>query len=505
MQRINAALNRYNMYILMRVYLGVLILAAAGLSVLDALPYDPSLLIGGSLYLAAMCLTSNWIFASLFRADTSVDSPLITALILTLIVGPHTLLAHWVVSGSIAIIAMASKYLLAWHAKHIFNPAALAVVISAILFSQGASWWIGTPLLLPLVLLGGLLIAHKIQRKRLVTVFVGAFLLFTVVDAIIQGTTAILPAVLENVLVSSPLFFFAFVILVEPATSPKAVRLQTYYGIGVAVLVVILQNVGIGYAFLLSLLAGNLLTRIFEPSQRYKLALTNTREEAEDTRSFIFRKPQGFDFQPGQFMVWALPHKHTDDRGNRRWLTLSSSPTEEEIMITTRFAQSSSSFKQALQTLKSGDTMTATGPDGEFTLPEDSGQPLVWVAGGIGITPFRSMAKYLYDIGEKRNITLFYGNRVADDIAFKEELDEWAPTIGLQPVYTLTDSAPQDWQYEQGFIDADMIKRHAPEYQEAMFYLSGPQAMVEAFEKMLRKAGVARDQIQTDYFPGYDD
>lgn len=502
----NAVLNRYSMYLIVRAYLGVLIVAAAGLSFLGLLPYDPLNLIGVSLYLIAVALASNWVLARLFRADASLDSPIITALILTLIISPHAILSQWVVAGAIAAIAMASKYVLAWHAKHIFNPAAFAVVVGAIALNQGASWWVGNELLLPLVLVGGAVVMQKIHRWRLLGAFLGTFLVFTAVAFILGGNIVNLPDAASSLVLASPLFFFGFVLLPEPATSPEKLHPQMYYGISVAVLIVILQyGVGIGYGFELALLGGNVLARLLEPSRRYKLTLHSTQKEADDTYSFWFRKPHGFDFRPGQFMVWTLPHRRPDNRGNRRWFTLASSPTENSLMIAMRFSDSSSSFKRALGKLEAGDALTATGPGGGFTLPEDPEQPLIWITGGIGITPFRSMVQYLYDSGEQRSITLFYGNGSPDEIAFKTLLDEKAEAIGMDTVYTLTGETPSDWSHEHGLIDADMIKRHAPNYYAALFYLSGPQPMVEAFETTLRDMGIKRENIVTDYFPGYED
>jgi ferredoxin-NADP reductase/Na+-translocating ferredoxin:NAD+ oxidoreductase RnfD subunit len=509
MRAINALLNRFNMYLVVRAYLGALVLLAIGLSWLNILPYQVLNIIGMHVYLVAVCIGANWVLARFFRAETSLDSSLITALILTLILGPLSLAEHWFYLGALAVIAMASKYLLAWHGKHLFNPAAVAVVAASVVFNQGASWWVGTPLLLALIVIGGALLIQKIQRWRLVLIFIGAYMLFILAAGVWMGTVSEFSTagrIFTLSLTSSPLLFFTFVMLVEPATSPRKKWPQIYFAVGTAALVVVFQYwLGITYAFTLALLVGNVAARLMEPSRRYKLTLDSTIGETEDTMSFRFKKPKDFQYAPGQFMVWSLPHRHPDLRGTRRWFTLSSSPTESELMITMRFSDESSSFKQAIRRMEPGDHMTANGPGGEFTLPEDPDQPLIWLAGGIGITPFRSMAKHLYDTGETRDITLFYGNPSVESIVFKDLFDSVAPTIGLKPVYALTDQTPEGDQYESGIIDADMIKRHAPSYAQAMFFLSGPQPMVESMETMLRGLGIKRDRITTDYFPGYGD
>jgi ferredoxin-NADP reductase len=206
----------------------------------------------------------------------------------------------------------------------------------------------------------------------------------------------------------------------------------------------------------------------------------------------------------GQFFEWTLPHAHPDSRGIRRFFTIASSPTEPLIMLCTRITNQPSTFKAALNQLKAGDTITAGHLEGDFTLPRDVKKKLVFIAGGIGITPFRSMIKYLVDKNEKRDIVLFYSNRTESDIAFRELFDE-AKKIGLITIYTITDNVPTDWQGKAGFIDQIMIQAEVADYKERIFYISGPEPMVESFEKMIAAMGVADKAIKRDFFPGYTD
>ena len=142
---------------------------------------------------------------------------------------------------------------------------------------------------------------------------------------------------------------------------------------------------------------------------------------------------------------------------------------------------------------------------GEFVLPTDRRAKLVFMAGGIGITPFRSMIKHLLDRDEKRPIAVLYSNRTAPEIVYRDVLEEARRRLGIETVYTLTDAkgVPPDWQGETGRVDAEMIAKTVPDYRERMFYLSGPRSLVVGFEEVLRKIGIPKSRIKTDFFPGF--
>lgn len=226
-------------------------------------------------------------------------------------------------------------------------------------------------------------------------------------------------------------------------------------------------------------------------------------QETSECHIFAFKPEDKFDFQPGQFLRWNLPHSDADERGVKRFFTISSSPTEGEVWIATRInAEKSSTFKKALLKLNPGDVLFAEGPKGDFVLPQPL-VPMVFIAGGIGITPFRSMLKYLWDSKKTIDITLLYSNRTAEDIPFKSLIDAFDAGSVLKVVYTITDNIPPDWQGETGFIDAEMIKRYVPDYDKRLIYISGPEPMVQSFETMFAGMGLTGENIRTDYFPGY--
>ena len=210
-------------------------------------------------------------------------------------------------------------------------------------------------------------------------------------------------------------------------------------------------------------------------------------------------------FEPGQYLEWTLAHKNKDDRGMRRYFTIASSPTEENYVAGIKFYEKSSSFKRTMVDMNIGDKIVAGQLDGDFTLPKNKNKKLVFIAGGIGITPFRSMAKYLIDTNEKRDIIIFNSNKTASDIVYQDIFYQAELRLGIKVVNTLTDlnSVPNDWRGETGFVNEEMILRYAPDFKQRTFYISGPPMMVSMFKEALKKMGVSRLHIKTDFFPGF--
>lgn len=175
------------------------------------------------------------------------------------------------------------------------------------------------------------------------------------------------------------------------------------------------------------------------------------------------------------------------------------------LRIGAKFYPESSTFKKKLISMQPGDQIIAGQLAGDFVLPQDKLQKLVFIAGGIGITPFRSMIKYLLDIEEKRNIILLYSSKLAHEFVYKGLFDKSYQKIGTNTVYVLTDmrNVPSDWQGRVGYIDDKAIKKEIPDYKERIFYLSGPHLMVDAFAITLKRMGIPGNKIKLDFFPGY--
>jgi ferredoxin-NADP reductase/Na+-translocating ferredoxin:NAD+ oxidoreductase RnfD subunit len=500
---VDRMLNRVTMYRLVVYYLMFLIGVATILSFGGALAYDPYAILFDVGFLIAVCWVSNRLLAWVFGASPATDSTYITALILALIITPIEGYGDLWFLGAAGALAMASKYLLTIGRKHLFNPAAAAVAITYLLANQSASWWVGNPLLLPFVLVGGLLIVRKIRRGAMVATFLATASAATLVLSLAAGESPL--STLWRTLLYAPLFFFAFVFITEPLTTPPTRFWQLIYGALVGLLSAPQVHVGSFYVTPeLAILAGNLLAYLVSPKAKLVLRLKEKIQLAPDIYDFVFQPAERLAFAPGQYMEWTLGHREPDNRGNRRYYTLASAPTESEIRIGVKFYQNSSSYKQAMLAMQRGSEIVAGQLAGDFTLPADAQQQCVLIAGGVGVTPFRSMVKSMLDRGERRPITLLYSGRTPRDIIYQDVFNRARSELGLKAVYTVTDDhkLPASWKGRVGRITPQMIQAEVPDYQRCIFYLSGPPAMVDSFKESLRALRVRNSQIRTDLFSG---
>lgn len=220
--------------------------------------------------------------------------------------------------------------------------------------------------------------------------------------------------------------------------------------------------------------------------------------EAPDIFTFHFKPEKSLSYIAGQFIELTLPHDSPDDRGINRWFTLTSIESDDTISITTKLAEQSSSFKRHIQSLKPGDEVHISEPMGDFVLPRSESIPLVFVAGGMGITPFASMFKYLAARNETRDIRFLYAVSTEDDIIFQEVFD--AAHIHA----TIVVSKPSDaWGSERGHLSADHVLKLAEPKQNSLIYLAGPEPMVEELQKDLLASNIPSTNIVTDFFHGY--
>lgn len=231
-----------------------------------------------------------------------------------------------------------------------------------------------------------------------------------------------------------------------------------------------------------------------------KMKFVKSQPDNYNVRTFWFEPETKLDYIAGQFIELYLPHEKADDRGIKRWFTLSSSPTDELISISTKFAgDKASSFKKHLFQLKPGDALKFVEPMGDFVLPKDKSIPLVFVAGGMGLTPFHSIVKYLTDVKEQRQIKVLLAFNQAKDVLFEDLFLKYGSEL------TILISNPDDtWQGETGHLTAERILSFIGENAEkSRIYVSGPEPMVESLEADLLKNGVNKNQLVLDFFPGY--
>lgn len=486
---------------------GLLLLAACAviLGFFGVVPYTGWLLILWALASVVVCMGVNAVCARILRVHSNPESMLITALILFFLIEPGT---SWYDAGMFAlacVLAIASKYFLApYRSRHIFNPAAFGVFLLGVWGNQSVTWWVGSTILFIPALLIGLAIIRKLRRFEMFFACIGACLAASAYFA--WRVSIPIPDMLMQTFVSGPLIFFGAVMLTEPFTTPPTRVLRFVYGVLVGVLYAAPLHVGPIFSTPeLALLIGNVASFAWGSRSRISLRLIERKKLAAGLYEFSFLPDRAVQYAPGQYMEWTLPHASADRRGIRRFFTIASAPSEEHVKLGVRIGQKPSSFKKALVQLPEESVLTACNVAGDFTLPRDANHKLVFIAGGIGVTPFRSMIQHCLATSDRRDIVLFYACATDTDFAYLEIFEKAKEVMGLKLVQVVTDPAKagEGWQGRKGFIDDAMLKEEAPDWQERVFYLSGPNVMVDRYKKLLREMGVPRRRIKTDYFPGF--
>jgi ferredoxin-NADP reductase len=235
-----------------------------------------------------------------------------------------------------------------------------------------------------------------------------------------------------------------------------------------------------------------------------KARIKEKRDVAKGTLMVVFDLlGEEVDFRPGQyFWVTLLDPPYDDEKGPKRHITVVTSPTERGVLgLATRIRDSA--FKRSLVELSEGAEVEVEQPKGSFVLPEETDRLYVFIAGGIGITVFRSMLRYIADKGLPHRVTLVYSNRDRESTAFYDELRELeAANPNLDVVITMTEDP--GWEGETRRIDADMLRDHLGEELDSYTYLvAGPPAMVDGVAEALQGAGIPEDQVRPARFSGY--
>ena len=230
--------------------------------------------------------------------------------------------------------------------------------------------------------------------------------------------------------------------------------------------------------------------------------IVNKKVVAEGTLQVTFALSEPVSFKSGQYVfVRLLKLLYPDDRGGRRQFSINNPPSQSSILtITTRLSESG--FKKTLNELPIGSEVELGPIAGVFTLPQDMSKPLVFMAGGIGITPFLSMLEYIKGQNLSYKITLVYSNRNQASSAYLPHLQELAKSLpNYKLILTMTDD--NNWQGERRKIDAGFITEYFPNFNDYGYMAVGPPGFVEAAEKSLIEAGVVQENIKTENFSGY--
>ena len=220
-------------------------------------------------------------------------------------------------------------------------------------------------------------------------------------------------------------------------------------------------------------------------------------QRTHDTKSFVFPRPPGFDYQAGQ---WMYVNIKIDNTIKMHHFTIASSPTEDYLMFTKKIT--AHPYSQALDKMQGGEWFRLWGPYGDFTFSGESPK-LGFLSGGIGITPLRSMLRYIVDKKLPTDVRMLYANKTEADIVFRDELEEMQkadPNIKVMNVI----SREESWTGLKGHIDEAMIREQIPDYADRVFYICGPPKMNQALLLALKKLQLPDRQVKVEHFTGYD-
>ncbi|MBS4753918.1 hypothetical protein KG112_13985 [Nocardioides sp. zg-ZUI104] len=513
--RLDAALLRLSIYRVVSIVLTALAVVAVVLTATGTLGdgvFGPDAMLVSAVVLVGGTVAVSTVLARLFGTRAQWESGVITGLLLWFLYWPTTDAAELGWLAGAAVLAAASKFLLARHGRHVFNPAAAGVVLLALIawaLGQPASapyttWWVASEPLVGWVLVGALVVLWRLRRWAHSVVFVvlgGALTVLTQLDAGLSGGEA-----LRFALISTPLVFFAGFMLTEPLTLAPRRRQQVLAAVVAAVVFTlpltvaatgyVLHLTPVGGPYEIALLAANLVA--FLSGQRgSRLTLVQRRELGDDTVELAFRPARGLRFTPGQYLELDLAPSGalTDSRGLRRMLSISS-PPGELVTVAVRVPARPSRFKQVLQALEPGAVVRACAVGGDFVLPHST-DPVALVAGGIGVTPYLSQLRTPGAL-EDRDVVLVYGTRVGAvaELPYGAELiDLGVPVVVVSPQRP-TD-LPAHWRHVASeLLDAAALHAAVPDLDARRVHLSGPPAMVDALRARLSRA-------RTDHFAGY--
>ena len=486
MKKLRQLLDATTMYRVVLYALAYLVTLALILRALDIVTYSSLGTMTTTLaVLLATCGTANVILAKVFKVAANHESSLITALILFFVLGAPTNSAEWIGIAFAALAAIASKYIITWRSAHIFNPAALGVTVVSLMGIGNGAWWIADRSLFIPMLIVGFVVLMKLRHFQLFFSFLIPALAIIVLKTI-EGST--LTSTLVTALTLYPLLFLGAIMLTEPSTMPVTKYKRVVFGLIVGVVFAINADFGfIATSPHLALIVGNVFALLVTVRASTHLKLVEKLQLTPTTYKYSFKPFRPMSYIAGQYMEFTVANVNFDSRGNRRTFTIASPPHDGLISIGVKFYDKGSQFKNKLSSLRVGDLIIGNHVAGDFTLPKDTTTPVVFIAGGIGITPFISMIEDVINKKSTQAIDLYYFVADKNEIAFKKTLKS-AKDKGIN-IHLRVGSGER-------LTEAD-IKDH----KSSIFYISGPPGLVGAYKTLLQKSKITK--IRTDLFTGY--
>lgn len=500
MTALDRLLARVTMYRLLIVVLGVLglwAIIAAAVGWLDPGIFGVPAMLLTLVVILGVSIAANAAFGRLAGASPHLDSAIITGLLLWFLYWPSTdpRTLGWL--SLVAVLAQASKYVIAVRRRHVVNPAAAGVVLTMLLgWAAGAdtmpytTWWAASEILLPVALIGALVVLRRTARFDLAAIFLLVATPLTVWGLTAFGTD--LGTAVRQAFSAYPLVFFAGFMLSEPLTlPPRRIQRWVLAAIAGALFALPLWSFAAFGSFTpigpfestyeLTLIVTGVLAFAVGQRGRIGLTLVGRRAMGSGVYEYRFEADRPLRFRPGQYLELHLPHAGTDSRGARRALSIAS-PPGGEVCVAIREPEDASSFKQALAASSPGARVVATGVSGDFLLPRDPRAKVLLIASGIGITPFMSQ---LRAGAADRDIRLIHHVRAGEVQPYAEEI------AALDLDARVVDGHLPGWDEIAGLV---------PDLAEREVYLSGSPAAVDSMRRALR--GRVR-RLRTDRFLGY--
>jgi ferredoxin-NADP reductase len=489
----------WSMYRVVTSVLVVIIVSAAALSAVGLVGFSP----GGILVTAAVAIVGTVVGSAIGRVIVKnplhLESSVISGLLIASIVPPTLEPIDIIGATSAGLLAGISKFLIAPGGRHILNPAATGVSIAVLFGLTFSFWWVATPPLAPLIIVGGLLVAYRAGVMTTVGVFVAVAFIALGARLLLSGEPV--DATVWLMVTSYPVLFLGLFMLTEPLTLP-AKQWQHYVVATVVALGVALPfSLPLGGNFTLysspelALVAGNLVAWGLVQASRVRRATSFTMDKAtslsDDVTEFTVKLHKPLHLEPGQWVEVHLPHARSDTRGSRRVFSVSSDVSEATgpaptLRFATRQSTPGSTFKEVLFSSDEGQAGRITQVGGEFTPPTDE-KPIVCVAGGIGITPFASWIRSLQPTPDTPlNVWLV--------VVVKRPGELLYPELGYLPGVTLLAA---DHLGQLGQLVGDV---GAP-LSECTVWVSGSPGFVTSAQSTLR--GLGANHIHTDRFIGY--
>lgn len=490
----DAQLSRVTMYRLVTICLSVLLGVSGVLALSGYFAFSVGELVLSAMLLMGSVFGVSKLLGKVFGVAMHGESSVITGLILTFVLFPPAEWKGFIALILVGVIAAASKFLLAVRGRHVANPAAVAAVLAGVLGLASAGWWVATPALLPVVAATTCLILYKTRQLLVGGVFIALALTLVTLQGVVNGE--LLGESFWLALASWPIVFLAGVMLSEPLTQAPRRTGQLAVAALVAVLLVVpLHTPLVSMTPALALVMGNLVAWWLGSRRALSLKFVERRQLTPTSYEFVFQA--ALPFLPGQYIELMLPHARPDMRGMRRMFTIAASPSDGQVRFGIKIPEHHSTFKQTLANLQPGTMVRATRIAGDFVLPEDTGKPILFVAGGIGITPLISYLR----ARSPHDITLIYAVSSPAEIAYRDVL----AVSGIRVIVVVPGGkaeVPSGWTVVDGVaVTKEILADYATDVSRQRVYISGPPLMVNSVKRLARSLGAKK--VHTDHFSGY--